>query len=233
MMRLITLRLVFQAGLFVWGTAYAAAPALTPYSPLLSQLRLPAGFNIAIYADNLPNARSLALGDGNTVFVGTGREGKVYAIPDRNGYGIPENPVVIDSGLEMPNGVAYKDGALYVALINRILRYDNINQHLDNPPKPSVVYDQFPSDRHHGWKYLRFGPDGKLYTAIGAPCNICNPRQTLYTSLVRLNPEGSGLEILHAEFATLSALTGSPRPIRCFSMKTDVIILATTHHLMN
>jgi glucose/arabinose dehydrogenase len=162
---------------------------------LLKNLRLPDGFKISVFADNVPNARSLALGDNGVVFVGTGAEDKVYALEDSNNDGFADNTYVIADDLNMPNGVAYKDGSLYVAEINRIIRFDNINQSLNKPPKPSVVYDQFPSDKHHGWKYLRFGPDGKLYTAIGAPCNICKPDKP-YGSLLRLNPDGSGFEIL-------------------------------------
>lgn len=163
---------------------------------VVKQLHLPAGFTVSIYADNLPNARSLALGDKGVVYVGTGREGKVYAVPDDNGDGVAEAHHIIASDLDMPNGVAYKDGSLYVAAINRIIRFDHITGNLTHPPKAVVVYDKFPSDKHHGWKYLRFGPDNKLYTAVGAPCNICNPEQDIYTSLVRLNPDGSDLEIL-------------------------------------
>lgn len=177
------------------GTALAVSAA-DDHQDVLAKLHVPAGFSVSVYADGLPNARSLALGDQGVIYVGTGREGKVYAVADRNGDGKAEPHQLIASDLTMPNGVAYKDGALYVAAINRILRYDAITTHLDHPPAPVVVYDQFPSDKHHGWKYLRFGPDGKLYTAVGAPCNICNPDQDIYTSLVRLNADGSGLEIL-------------------------------------
>jgi glucose/arabinose dehydrogenase len=163
---------------------------------VIQQLHLPAGFTVSIYADNLPNARSMALGDKGVVYVGTGREGKVYAIADSNKDGVAETHYVIASHLDMPNGVAYKDGSLYVAAINRIIRFDRIGENLAHPLAAVVIYDQFPSDQHHGWKYLRFGPDNKLYTAVGAPCNICQPKQDIYTSLVRLNPDGSQLEIL-------------------------------------
>ncbi|MFZ2313045.1 MAG: sorbosone dehydrogenase family protein, partial [Methylobacter sp.] len=141
------------------------------YQDILKQLHLPAGFTISIYSDNVPNARSLALGDKGVVFVGTGSEGAVYAVEDSDGDGIAAKRHIIATNLNMPNGVAYRDGALYVAEINRIIRFDHIGQNLSNPPKPTVVYDKFPSDKHHGWKYLRFGPDNKLYTAVGAPCN--------------------------------------------------------------
>jgi len=163
---------------------------------ILKQLHVPQGFTLSIFADNLPNARSLALGDSGVVFVGTGTEGAVYAVQDSNSDGIAEKRYVIASGLTMPNGVAYLNGSLYVAEINRIIRFDRITQQLANPPKPVVIYDQFPSDQHHGWKYLRFGPDNKLYTSVGAPCNICEPEKPIYSSLVRLNADGSGFEIL-------------------------------------
>jgi glucose/arabinose dehydrogenase len=166
------------------------------HQDVLKQLHLPDGFTISIYVDNLPNARSLALGDNGVVFAGTGSEGKVYAVQDSNNDGVAEQRYIIASKLNMPNGVAYKDGSLYVADINRIIRFDRITQQLANPPEFVEVYSQFPSDKHHGWKYLRFGPDNKLYTAVGAPCNICNPDKDIYASLVRLNPDGSDVEII-------------------------------------
>ena len=166
------------------------------HQDVLKQLHLPDGFILSVYADNVPNARSLALGDNGVIFIGTAREGKVYAVQDSNNDGVAEQRYIIADNLNMPNGVAFKDGSLYVADINRILRFDHIIQQLANPPKPVVVYDQFPSDMHHGWKYLRFGPDNKLYTAVGAPCNICNPEKEIYASLVRLNPDGTDLEII-------------------------------------
>ena len=166
------------------------------HQAVLKQLHLPDGFTLSVYADNLPNARSLALGDRGIVFVGTGREGKIYAVQDTDNDGIAEQRHIIASNLNMPNGVAFKDGSLYVADIDRIFRFDHITTQLANLPKPVVVYDQFPTDKHHGWKYLRFGPDNKLYTAVGAPCNICNPEKEIYASLVRLNADGKDLEII-------------------------------------
>jgi len=165
------------------------------HQDLLKSLHVPDGFKLSVFADNLPNARSLALGDKGIVFVGTGASGNVYAVEDSNHDGVADKRYTIAEDLYMPNGVAYKDGALYVAEINRIIRFSGITQSLDKPPKPVAVYDQLPSDTHHGWKYLRFGPDGKLYTAIGAPCNICKPDKP-YASLLRLNPDGTGFEII-------------------------------------
>lgn len=163
---------------------------------IIKQLHLPQGFVLSVFADNLPNARSLALGDNGVVFVGTGSADTVYAVQDSNSDGMADKRYIIASHLYMPNGVAYKDGSLFVAEVNRIVRFDRITQQLENPPKPVVVYDQFPSDQHHGWKYLRFGPDNKLYTSVGAPCNICEPEKQIYGSLVRLNADGSGFEII-------------------------------------
>ena len=162
---------------------------------LIKNLHVPEGFKLSVFADNLPNARSMALGDNGVVFVGTGASGNVYAVEDTNKDGVADKNYTLASDLYMPNGVAYKDGALYVAEINRIIRFDGISQALNKPPKPVVVYDKLPSDKHHGWKYLRFGPDDKLYTAIGAPCNICNPEKP-YASMLRLNPDGSQFEII-------------------------------------
>ncbi|MDP3878606.1 MAG: PQQ-dependent sugar dehydrogenase [Methylobacter sp.] len=163
---------------------------------ILKKLHLPAGFKLSIFADNVPNARSLALGDNGVVFVGTGAEGKIYAVQDSNNDGKADQRYVIAKDLTMPNGVTYKNGTLYVAEISRIIRFDRISEQLAKPPKPAVVYDQFPTDKHHGWKYLRFGPDNKLYTTVGAPCNVCEPEKPIYSSLVRLNADGSDFEIL-------------------------------------
>jgi len=180
--------------LLLLNTCLVCAAPVDPQT-VLNQLHLPEGFKISIYADHVPNARSLALDDNGTLYIGTGSD-KLYAVKDNNNDGVAEQRYVIADNLNMPNGVAFKDGTLYVAEINRIIRFDHITHHLANPPNPIVIYDQFPSDKHHGWKYLRFGPDNKLYTAVGAPCNSCNPDKNIYASLVRLNTDGSALEII-------------------------------------
>ncbi|MGR9012804.1 MAG: PQQ-dependent sugar dehydrogenase [Gammaproteobacteria bacterium] len=186
---------VILIALFLIKPYLAIAQQNSPQD-MLKRLHVPTGFTLSIFADNLPNARSLALGDNGVVFVGTGSEGAVYAVQDSNTDGIADRRYVIARSLYLPNGVAYKDDSLYVAEVNRIIRFDHITQHLANPPKPVTVYDQFPSDQHHGWKYLRFGPDNKLYTSVGAPCNVCEPAKAIYSSLVRLNVDGSDFEIL-------------------------------------
>ncbi len=188
---------LIRALLFFWLLVNSCfAERQINYQTVLDQLHLPTGFMISIYAGNLPNARTLALGDNGVVYVGTRQQGSVYAVLDSDQDGIADKRFLIAENLYMPNGVAYKNGTLYVAETHRIIRFDNIAKKLANPPKPVVIYDQLPSDRHHGWKYLRFGPDNKLYTAVGAPCNICLPKQAIYTSLVRLNADGSEFEII-------------------------------------
>lgn len=178
------------------GLSSAFAAPVNQHADVLKQLHVPAGFSISVFADNLPNARSLALGDEGVVYVGTRQEGKVYAVQDSNGDGKADKSYTLATDLYMPNGVAYKDGALYVAQPHRIIRFDHIGKHLAQPPKPVVIFDQLPADKHHGWKYLRFGPDNKLYSAVGAPCNICKPEKQIYASLFRLNPDGSQFEII-------------------------------------
>jgi glucose/arabinose dehydrogenase len=161
----------------------------------LDDIKLPPGFIIDIYAQKVEGARSLALGPAGTVFVGSRSQGKVYALIDRNSDHRAEEVVVIARGLNSPNGVTYHNGALYVAEISRILRFDDIGKRLLNPPAPVVINDTFPKETHHGWKFLRFGPDGKLYVPVGAPCNICFRDDPRYATIMRMNPNGSNLEI--------------------------------------
>lgn len=160
----------------------------------LNKIRLPDGFKISIYASDVPGARSMALGPNGTLFVGT-RVGKVYAIVDRNRNNRADEVITVARGLRMPNGVAFRGGALYVGEVSRVLRYDNIEARLSNPPTPVVVNDTFPGDRHHGWKFIRFGPDGQLYVPVGAPCNVCERSDGHYALIMRMNPDGTGLEV--------------------------------------
>lgn len=161
----------------------------------LDKIKLPKGFQIDIYADNVKGARSMVMSPGGTLFIGTRNIGNVYAVLDKNKDNKADEIITIAKDLNMPNGVAFKDGALYVAEINRILRYDDIEDRLKNPPEPIIVNDSFPKDTHHGWKFIRFGPDGMLYVPVGAPCNVCEKSDKRYASIMRMNPDGSGLEI--------------------------------------
>ena len=126
-------------------------------SPQLDKLTLPPGFSIEVYAADVPNARQMALSPNGTVFVSTRQAGDVYAVRDDDGDQSADQVFVLDSGLNMPNGVAFHDGDLYVAEINRVLRYDDIESHLDAPPEPVVLNDSLPTERAHGWKFIAFG----------------------------------------------------------------------------
>jgi glucose/arabinose dehydrogenase len=139
----------------------------------------------------------MALAPGGTLFVSSRQAGNVYAVLDENDDHVADRVVTIASGLSMPNGVAFKDGDLYVAEVNRVIRFEGIESRLDSPPEPTVLNDRLPTERLHGWKYIRFGPDGKLYLPVGAPCNICDrtgedPR---FATILRMNPDGSDEEI--------------------------------------
>jgi len=160
----------------------------------LGDIKLPPGFVISVYAE-VPFARSMALGADGTVYVGTRKDDKVYAVRDGDGDGRAELVKVIAEDLDTPNGVAYRDGSLYVAEISRVLRLDGVDGVTaeTRPIEPAVVRDDFPADAHHGWKYLRFGPDGKLYVPVGAPCNVC-AREEPYMTILRMNADGSELD---------------------------------------
>ncbi len=158
-------------------------------------ISLPAGFTITTYAEDIPGARSLCLTPGGVLFVGSRRAGNVYALQDLDGDGRAEKKHIIASGLNMPNGVAFRDGALYVAEVNRILRFDEIESNLTSPPEPVIIRDDLPTEQHHGWKFIRFGPDGKLYVPVGAPCNICESEDERFAAILRMDPDGSNLEI--------------------------------------
>ncbi|MEO6403961.1 MAG: sorbosone dehydrogenase family protein [Ferruginibacter sp.] len=161
----------------------------------LEKIKLPPGFTISVYAE-VPNARSMALSPSGILYVGNRSANKVYAVTDENKDGKADKVYTIASGLNSPNGVAYNDGSLYVATISTILRYDNIDKMLATPPKAVTVFDKYPTDGHHGWKFIAFGPDGKLYVPVGAPCNNCESENPIYASITRINKDGSGLEIV-------------------------------------
>ena len=177
----------------------AVALAATPFAALaqsalpLESIKLPPGFSISLVA-RVPNARGMTWGDAGTLFVGS-NEGSVHAVTLPQGGG---EPIVrrVAHGLREPAGVAFRGGSLYVSSIDRILRFDNIEKRLDDPPAPVVVTDRFPSESHHGRKFIAFGPDGKLYVPVGAPCNICEPNPTRYSNLNRMNADGSNFEIV-------------------------------------
>lgn len=160
----------------------------------LDKIKLPQGFNIDVYAE-VDNARSLAISESGIVFVGNRNGNKVYAVQDTDGDFKADKRWVIAEGLNSPNGVAFRNGDLYVAEISRILRFPGIEKKLDNPGEPEVVTADYPTETHHGWKYIAFGPDGKLYVPVGAPCNICDREEDIFATITRINTDGSGREI--------------------------------------
>lgn len=165
-----------------------AMPALAA-SPKLDLLQLPAGFSISLYSDAVPSAREMALGDKGTVFIGSMRAGKVYALTDTDHDGRADRARVIASDLQMPVGVSFHKGDLYISAVSRILALRDIEAHLDKPPRPDVVTDKLPSETHHGWKFIAFGPDDRLYVPIGAPCNVCDRKG--FARLLSMKPDGS------------------------------------------
>jgi glucose/arabinose dehydrogenase len=202
------------------AAAPAAAPALPPGSPLigrpdneaavklapvaspplpaavdklpLAKLKVPAGFNIEVYAAGMANARSLAVGDKGTVFVGSRLVDKVYAIVNKDGK---RTVKVLASGLYRPNGVAFKNGTLYIAELSKISKIDKVEENLDNPPKPTVIYDNLPKDEAHGWKFIAVGPDNKLYVPVGQPGNNVL-HDDAHGQIRRMNLDGSGAEVV-------------------------------------
>ena len=180
-------RLLFSFLLSVWP--FQLAQADVP----VERIKLPAGFKIDIYAEGVKNARQMVRGDQGTIFVGSRRAGKVWALSDTHGDQRADQVREIDSGLDMPSGLEFRAGSLFVGANDRILRYDNIESVLHRPPEPVVVTDALPDKDHHGWKYLRFGPDDMLYIPVGVPCNIC--QQDGFGEIRRMRPDGDGMEV--------------------------------------
>jgi glucose/arabinose dehydrogenase len=166
----------------------ATAPDKLP----TTQLKLPEGFNIEVYAAGLTNARSLRVDDQGTVFVSTRVLDRVYAVTNKNG----EREVkTVVKGMNSPNGIALQGGALFIAEINKISMIKDVENHLEGDAKPLVIYSDLPSDAPHGWKFLTVGPDNKLYFNVGAPCNVCMPPPT-HAQIRRINLDGSGMEVV-------------------------------------
>ncbi len=171
----------------------AAPPVPTPEAQL-PKLKAPAGFKVEVYHSGILDARALRRGDKGTIFVSSlFVAGKIYAVTGDKGK---RTTKVIAEKLELPSGIEFHKGSLYVGTPKQITRYDKIEDNLDKPPQPVVVYDKLPGDVPHGWKYLRFGPDGKLYVPVGGPCNICDPDPDKYAQIFRINADGSGKEIV-------------------------------------
>jgi glucose/arabinose dehydrogenase len=186
----IVLGLIGAAGYCRW-TGQIPAPLL---EILVRRIQVPPGFKIELYATGVPNARSLTLGAGGTVFVGSRRAGKVYALTGNDRHDKAAAVITIARGLDTPNGVAFHDGSLYVAEVSRVLRYDAIEARLKNPPAPVVVSSALPQTKGHEWRFIGFGPDGWLYVGVGAPCNVCESSDKRVASILRMRADGSGME---------------------------------------
>jgi len=161
----------------------------------LDHITVPPGFRVATFTSAVPGARSLTLGAKGTVFVGT-QAGSVYAVVDREHDGTADQVFTIAKGLDMPNGVAFRQGALYVAEVSRVQRYDAIEDHLAAPPAPVTVIDGLPREHHHGWKFIAFGPDDLLYVPVGAPCNVCESSDPRFASILRFRPDGTPVDTM-------------------------------------
>ena len=180
------------------------ASAYADLSDDLKQITLPPGFRIDVYAEGLTNPRQMALGDNGTLFIGSRTTGNVYAVVDTDGdfkadkqYTLMTKETELSDGTNpsMPSGLAFRDGSLYVGAVSHILRFDDVESKLESPGVPVIVTSAFPDKRHHGWKSIAFGPDGKLYVPVGAPCNTC-PEEDDIMNINRINPDGSGLEVV-------------------------------------
>ena len=174
--------------------APVAAPPVPTAADKLPKLTAPAGFKVEVYQPGILDARGIRRGDKGTLFVSSlFVAGKIYAITEKGGK--REVKTILEK-LELPSGIEFRNGSLYVATPKKIMRYDKIEDNLDKPPEPVTIYDKLPGDIPHGWKFLRFGPDGKLYLPVGAPCNICEPDPEKYAQIFRINADGSGMEIV-------------------------------------
>ncbi|WP_345871133.1 PQQ-dependent sugar dehydrogenase [Shewanella algae] len=184
----ISLAAALSTAALLTATVSGSALAENSAPSVLKDIRLPQGFEIEVYLDNVANARQMALGSQGTLFIGSRGEGKVYAAIDTDADGRHDKVKVIASGLNMPSGLAFRDQTLYVGAVSQILAFDNIEQQLSQSASPSyrIFYDDLPTDKHHGWKYLKFAANGRLYIPIGAPCNICDAGSD-YSKIISLD----------------------------------------------
>jgi glucose/arabinose dehydrogenase len=177
-----------------------AASPLAPHSPKMTvtapdrlpiaALKVPDGFKVEVWAHRAPGARMMAEGPNGTVFVGTRTIGRVYAVSEEGGQ---RRVRTLAQQLNQPNGIAVRDGNLYVIAINRVLRYDGIEGKLHNPGQPADLTAAFnlPTEEHHGWKFAAFSPDGRLTMNIGVPCNVCEFDRDRFAMIVSFRPDGS------------------------------------------
>ncbi len=190
------MRFAAYAALWVVVNASVCVPRIRGGDPRLEEITLPPGFRISVFAEGVANARAMCWGTRGTLFVGSRSEGVVHALLDTNADGQADAHHIVARGLNMPAGVAFRDGDLYVSAVDRILRLDSIEYRLQDPPQPLVVCDDYPKDEHHGWKFIAFGPDGRLYVPVGAPCNNCLEDDSIYASITSIDPDGHDRRIV-------------------------------------
>ena len=189
-----------------WKQGMPASMANSPLAPLagkmtvtpaadipIDRIKLPPGFKVEVWATGLPGGRAMARGDDGKIYVGTRAIGRVYEVTDAGGQRTVRT--VVDK-LNQPSGVAFRNGSLYVMAIDKALRYDGIEKNPGVSPVDMTAAFNLPPLQHHNWKYIAFGPDGKLYVPFGAPCNICELPTQEYAQIRRYNPDGSGMEVL-------------------------------------
>ncbi|WP_414695357.1 PQQ-dependent sugar dehydrogenase [Paraburkholderia sp.] len=186
----------FAAAWLAVAAALLAAPFAHAALPI-ERIKLPPGFHIEVLSADVPGAREMTLSGDGVLYVGS-MGGDVYALELKDGKAIKRH--IVASGLTMPVGVAWRNGALYVSAVSSIVRLDDIDRHLDDPPKAVVITDSLPTEHHHGWKFIAFGPDGKLYVPQGAPCNVClpssDPQRVHFAMIGRMDPDGSHYETI-------------------------------------
>ena len=178
-------------------------PTGSELEELLNKISLPDGFKIDIYASDVENARSMTISPSGTVFVGNRKADNVFALMDNDKDGkVDKKYLITDKLTNMPNGVVFHNGDLYVAEVNKIWLFKDVEKNLEKiddvgyyPEEPILISDKFPSDKHHGWKYISIGPDNKLYVPVGAPCNICESKDEIYSTITRMDLDGKNQEI--------------------------------------
>ena len=178
-------------------------PMASEFDELLKKISLPDGFKIDVYASGVENARSMTISPSGTVFVGNRKADNVFALIDSDKDGkVDKKYLITDKLTNMPNGVVFHNGNLYVAEVNKIWLFENVEKNLQKidavgyyPEEPILISDKFPSDKHHGWKYISIGPDNKLYVPVGAPCNICESKDEIYSTITRMDLDGKNQEI--------------------------------------
>jgi glucose/arabinose dehydrogenase len=171
-------------------------PTVLGGGPKPERIKVPEGFHVSEFAHGVRTVRAMAFSPQGIVYAGSNDEGVVYAMPDRNADGLADTVIVVARDLHMPVGVAWHKGDLYISAVHRIVKLPDIDAHLADPPAPVTVYDGFPKETHHGWKFIAFGPDDRLYVPVGAPCNICLSEDSVFASITRMNPDGSAVEIV-------------------------------------